>query len=117
MRIWEFYVYILTNQERTVLYVGMTNNLQQRLIEHYLNRGKMNTFAGSYFCHNLLYYEIYQYVNEARWRELEIKGWRREKKMELIKTQNPQMKFLNAELMTWPPGPEAAPRPAFKKWR
>ena len=103
MRIWEFYVYIVTNKERTVLYVGMTNGLEQRLIEHYLNRGKMKTFAGRYFCHNLIYFECYKYVNEAKYREREIKGWRREKKEALIATTNPEWKFLNAEVMRWPP--------------
>lgn len=73
-----FYVYIVTNPERTVLYTGMTSNLAQRIIEHYLNRGQEETFAGKYYCYNLIFYETYQYVNDAIARA-EIKKWRREK--------------------------------------
>jgi putative endonuclease len=110
MRIWEFYVYIVTNLERTVLYVGVTNCLEQRLIEHYLNRGKEKTFGGRYFCHHLLYYEVYKYVNVALAREREIKGWRRSKKEALINSVNPGWRFLNEEIMRWPPPATAVSR-------
>jgi len=52
-----YFVYILTNTNNTVLYTGMTNDLEPRLIEHYLAKGIEKTFAGRYFCYNLLYYE------------------------------------------------------------
>ena len=94
-RQYQFYIYIVTNPERTVLYTGVTNNLAQRLIEHYSNRGQPNTFAGKYYCYNLIYYESFQYINEAIAREKEIKGWRRQKKLDLIKTMNPDWTFLN----------------------
>ena len=73
-------VYIVTNPTKSVLYVGITNDLAQRLVEHYMERGKPSTFAGRYFCYNLLYYEDFQYVQDAIAREKEIKKWRRSKK-------------------------------------
>ena len=103
MRDYTFFVYIITNPAKSVLYTGFTNNIEQRLIEHYMNRGKRKTFAGRYFCYNLLYYEIHQYVNNAMAREKQIKGWTRLKKTNLIKQENPQMRFLNADIMDWPP--------------
>ena len=103
-RQFQFYVYIVTNPERTVLYTGVTNNLGQRLIEHYSNRGQAETFAGKFYCYNLIYYESFQFINEAIRREKEIKGWSRKKKMELIKTMNPDWTFLNPTICEgWPP--------------
>jgi len=99
-----YYVYILTNKSKTVLYTGVTNNLQQRLIEHYLDRIEKKTFTGKYNCHFLVFYESHQYVNDAIAREKEIKGWLRIKKINLIANFNPEWKFLNAELLgEWPP--------------
>ena len=99
-----YYVYIVTNPERTVLYTGVTNNLSQRLIEHWANRGKPGTFAGKYFCYNLIYYEYFPYINNAIIREKEIKGWRRQKKMDLIKNMNPDWTFMNPVVCKgWPP--------------
>lgn len=51
---YNFWVYVLTNWKKTVLYVGVTNDLSRRLIEHYANRGKPKTFAGRYYCYNLV---------------------------------------------------------------
>lgn len=104
MREYIFYVYIATNPSRTVFYTGMTNDLGQRIIEHYLNKGKPKTFAGRFYCYCLVYWEDYKYVNDAIARENEIKGWRREKKMDLIKSMNPSLKFLNSGVIdNWPP--------------
>ncbi len=100
---YHFNVYILTTTSKKVLYTGFTNDLPQRLTEHYLNRGQSKTFAGRYYCYHLLHFENYQYVNDALTREKEIKGWSREKKLKLIKTFNPQLLFLNKEIMKWPP--------------
>ena len=84
----QFYIYIVTNPQREVLYTGLTNDLQARLIEHYQNRGNEHTFAGKYFCYNLIYYEGFNYINDAIAREKEIKGRRREKKLALINKFN-----------------------------
>ena len=97
-------VYIVTNKRNTVLYTGMTNNLEQRITEHYIDRLEGKTFAGKYNCHFLLFYEIYKNVKDAIAREKEIKGWLRIKKVALIKAFNPEWKFLNEELLgEWPP--------------
>lgn len=98
-----FYVYIITNKAMTVLYTGRTNNLAQRLTEHWMERGKPQTFSGRYSCHYLLYFEDTRYVLNAIDREKEIKGWRRSKKVELITEFNPSWDFLNEEIMEWPP--------------
>ena len=97
-------VYILTNKRQTVFYTGVTNNLEQRLIEHYVDRLEQKTFAGKYNCHFLLFYESYKYVNDAIAREKEIKGCTREKKAKLISDFNPEWRFLNEKLLgEWPP--------------
>lgn len=99
-----YYVYILTNQLKTVLYTGVTNDLEQRLIEHWMNRGKQDSFTGKYHAYYLLLYESYSYINDAIAREKEIKNWRRSLKIELINRFNPGWKFLNGELFgRWPP--------------
>jgi len=91
-----YYVYILTNKAKTVLYTGVTNNLELRLSQHQestvLNKP---TFTGRYKCCYLLYFETHQNVNDAIAREKQIKGWSRAKKVELIKSTNHKMDFLN----------------------
>jgi putative endonuclease len=99
-----YYIYIVSNPGRTVLYTGVTNNLEQRIIEHYLNKGSLETFAGKYYCYNLLYYERFQFSEEAISREKEIKGWTKDKKISLIKTINPKLHSFNKEVIAdWPP--------------
>lgn len=99
-----YYVYILTNQNKTVLYTGVTNNLKQRVAEHYAQRGQEKTFTGRYHAHYLIYFEADKYIKNAIAREKEIKGWSREKKMELIGTMNSELNFLNEEVFgKWPP--------------
>jgi putative endonuclease len=81
----------------------MTNNLEQRIIEHFLERGKEGTHAGKYYCYNLVFFEQYKYVNAAIAREKEIKKWRREKKKTLIDSFNHEWKILNKEIFGhWP---------------
>ena len=99
-----FYVYITTNASKSTLYTGMTNDLPSRILEHGLNAGNPKTFAGRYHCYRVVYYEDFKYVNEAIYREKEIKKWRREKKEQLIKKTNPDFKFLNEELGIYPFG-------------
>ncbi len=81
---YNFYVYITTNPERTVLYIGVTNDLRVRLFQHHQNRGNNSTFAGKFYCYNLVYYEHFTHIEHAIAREKEIKKWRREKKNALI---------------------------------
>jgi putative endonuclease len=76
----------------------------QRVTEHWLSRGNTKTFTGRYQCYWLIYFEDFDYVDDAITREKEIKGWNREKKLALIKATNPTLKLLNFELFpTWPP--------------
>jgi putative endonuclease len=89
-----YYVYITTNPAKTVLYIGVTNSLPRRLGQHYENRGNNETFAGRYFCYNLLYYEQVMDIKAAISREKESKGWTRAKKEALIDTLNPEREFL-----------------------
>ena len=107
----EYFVYILTNAARKVLYTGVTNDLATRITEHYLKRGKATSFTAKYFCYWLVYYEESQYINNAIAREKEIKGWTRKKKDDLIASFNPTWKFLNREICGhWPPPPDILPR-------
>jgi len=90
------FVYIMTNRNRNVLYIGVTNNLNRRVVEH--ENGLDNGFSKKYNCNYLVYYEEYRSINSAIKREKELKGWRRSKKDDLIKSKNPQLDFLNEML-------------------
>lgn len=95
-----YYVYILTNKNKTVLYTGMTNNLQKRLEQHHESIVmKSKSFVARYKCKHLLYYEKYTWVHEAIAREKEIKGWLRIKKLDLIRAMNPNMNFLEEQFL------------------
>ncbi|GEM_PF-252106 len=96
-REYQFFVYILSNFKRTTYYVGFTNNIVRRIIEH--KNGVGSKFTKLYKLTDLLYYEQYQYADDAISREKEIKKWRREKKLNLIKSENPVMKDLSHELL------------------
>lgn len=95
---YNFYVYITTNPIKTVLYVGVTNDLNRRLFEHTENKGNKSSFAGKYYCHNLVYFEHFTHIEYAIQREKEIKKWSRIKKNALIASLNPEWRFLNDEV-------------------
>ena len=82
-----YYVYILSNWNNKVLYVGMTNNLERRLYEH--KNKLIEGFTKKYNLDKLVYFEHTDDVNGAIRREKEIKKWRREKKNNLIESLNP----------------------------
>jgi putative endonuclease len=85
------------------LYTGVTNNLEQRIIEHYSKKDE-RSFTSKYNCCYLLYYEHFDYITNAIAREKEIKGWNKQKKLNLVHGFNPDFKFLNEELFgKWPP--------------
>ncbi len=88
-------VYILSSKSR-VLYTGITNNLKRRMYEHknHLNKG----FTDKYNIDQLVYYERFACINKAITREKQIKSWRREKKINLIESINPQWNELSNEL-------------------
>ncbi|HEX8330286.1 MAG TPA: GIY-YIG nuclease family protein [Hymenobacter sp.] len=84
-----FYVYILTNPTRTVLYTGVTNNLECRLYEHSKGLGQAGNFSGRYQCNLLVYFETSPDAKQAIAREKQIKNWARPKKEFLINTLTP----------------------------
>ena len=82
-----YYVYIMANWDNQVVYVGVTNNLLRRLVEH---KGKLiRGFTEKYNVTKLVYFEETPDVRVAISREKEIKKWRREKKNRLIENINP----------------------------
>jgi putative endonuclease len=88
-----YYVYLLSNRRRTVLYVGMTNGLRRRLQEHRTGHG--SAFVDRYNTTDLLYFERHDPPQAAIEREKQIKRWRREKKEALVRTANPDLESLS----------------------
>ena len=93
---YKFYVYILTNYNKTSFYIGFTNNIIRRMIEH--TNGFGCKFTKKYKLEYLIYFEEYRYVNDAIAREKELKKWRREKKINLVKIVNPKLIDLTVQL-------------------
>jgi len=81
------YVYILTNDHRTVLYIGCTNDLKKRLY-HHKNR-LIPGFSKKYNAHLLVYFEVLPTIESARLRERKLKGMKRQKKESIIASLNP----------------------------
>jgi putative endonuclease len=95
-----YFVYITTNEKRTVLYIGVTNNIQERLSQHYFDsQNAKKSFAGKYNCYYLVYYQQFDSPTDAIAREKELKKWRREKKDRLISSFNPDWEFLNHQVV------------------
>lgn len=87
------YVYILTNSRHTVLYTGVTNDLQRRISEHKNKTG--SAFTKKYSVNKLVYYEAGDDINIAIAREKQIKGGSRQKKIDLINSLNPKWEDLS----------------------
>ena len=95
-----YYVYIITNENKNVLYIGVTNDIQKRLSQHYFDsQNAKKSFAGKYNCYYLLYYKSFDDINLAISREKQLKGWRREKKNKLITDFNTNWEFLNTDIL------------------
>jgi putative endonuclease len=92
----DLFVYIITNERRTTLYIGVTNVLQRRLWQHQNREG--SHFARQYNLTVLIYYEVYPDPTSAIAREKQLKGWKREKKEALIATLNPNWDDLAPKL-------------------
>lgn len=84
-----YYVYILSNKKNGVLYIGVTNSIFARNFQH-KSRQNQNSFTTKYNINKVIYFEIYQYVNEAIIREKQLKNWRRQWKIKLIEEENPE---------------------------
>ena len=87
MRVDNYVVYILTNQGKTVLYIGSTNNLQRRIVER--QRSNLYHFTRRYNVDKLVYTEAFPTRASAVGRERQLKRWRRSKKNALITKLNP----------------------------
>ena len=88
----QYYVYFTTNKNNNVIYVAVTGNLLQRIYQH-----KNKIFAGftkKYNVDKLVYYEIYNNIEDAIRREKQLKNWHREWKMRLIEEHNPEFNDL-----------------------
>lgn len=87
-----YYVYVLSNAHRTVLYVGVTNDLQRRLQQH--REGRADAFTTKYNAIDLVYFERHATSTAAIEREKQLKAWRRSKKETLIRSENPDLEAL-----------------------
>ena len=87
-----YYVYILANWNHKVLYTGVTNDLVSRVFQH--KEKSIRGFTQRYNVTKLVYYEIFEDIDEAIAREKQIKGGSRQKKVELIHSMNPEWKDL-----------------------
>lgn len=98
MRSNNYYVYIATNKRNTVLYTGVTSDISRRIYEH-KNKLDNNSFTARYNIDKLVYYELFEDVEEAISREKQIKGGSRKKKNILIERANPVWRDLSDELI------------------
>ena len=89
-----YFVYILSNWNDSVLYIGVTGNLPRRLYEH--RNHLVDGFSSKYNTEKLVYFEETNDVYSAIAREKQLKGWTRKKKNDLIMTVNPEWKDLSA---------------------
>lgn len=89
------FVYIISNKNRTVLYIGVTNDLERRVAEH---KGAITKgFSKRYNCTDLLYYEDFYDIVQAIAREKQLKNWHSDWKWNLIKSENPDLIDLAAD--------------------
>jgi putative endonuclease len=98
MGIIQYSVYIMTNQYNSVLYTGVTNNLERRVLEH--RSGKASKFTSKYNVHKLVYFESSDDINAAISREKQIKAGSRQQKIALIESMNPEWKDLFEEFFS-----------------
>ena len=102
-----YYVYIMASLSGT-LYIGVTNSIRRRSAEH--KAGEDPGFTSKYEVNRLVYFEVFQYVNNALDREKELKGWRRSRKIALIESQNPSWRDLSRDF-----GKEFKPEASFRQ--
>jgi len=92
----QYYVYIMTNRKNTVLYIGVTNNLIRRIYEH--KEKLVDGFAKKYNITKLVYYEVFEDIENAISREKQLKAGSRQKKIDLIDRMNRGWRDLYVEL-------------------
>ncbi|GGO95856.1 GIY-YIG nuclease family protein [Stakelama pacifica] len=89
-------MYLMANKRNGTLYLGVTSDLAARVHQH--RNGLIDGFSKQYGCTLLVWFEAHDDLQEARRRELQIKKWKRDWKLELIEAENPQWKDLYATL-------------------
>jgi putative endonuclease len=94
---YNFWIYMMTNRNHTVLYIGMTNRLSRRTWEH--REGAKSGFASKYQCRKLVYCEHYRHVRDAIARESQLKKWSRAKKISLVNRLNPRWEDLGVVVL------------------
>ena len=94
----QYYVYILTNWNNKVIYIGVTNDLARRVYEH--KNKLVKGFTSRYNVNKLVYFEYTSDVKAAIEREKQLKGWIRKRKNELVEQVNPQWNDLSEELFS-----------------
>ena len=95
MKLW--YVYIMANKPNGVIYVGCTDNIEERVKEHKL-KIYLNSFTAKYNCDKLIYFEEIENGLTASNREMQLKKWKRDWKIKLIEDMNPSWSDLS---MNW----------------
>ena len=95
-----YFIYILTNSQNTILYIGITNNLERRIYEH--KNKLVEGFTSKYNLAKLVYYETTTDVNSAIIREKQLKNWHRDWKYNLIKSKNPNFLDLSDNNFLFP---------------
>ena len=93
----DYYVYILANGKNGALYIGVTDNLVKRIYQH--KNKAVSSFSSKYNLNKLVYYEIYENVNQAIAREKQIKAGNRNRKINLVEKFNPNWEDLYATLV------------------
>ncbi|MFD0752215.1 GIY-YIG nuclease family protein [Mucilaginibacter calamicampi] len=86
---------MLTNKGNTVIYIGVTNDVQRRVWEH--KQGIYKGFSKKYACHKLVYYEEYQWIQDAIAREKQLKAGSRQNKIDLVNSENPDWNDLSLD--------------------
>jgi len=93
-------IYIMTNYQRTTLYIGVTSDLSVRIVQH-RDKFNPNSFTAKYHLSICVYYEMYPSIEEAISREKQLKKWSRSKKETLINSRNMEWKDLSLEILSW----------------
>ncbi len=89
-------VYIMSNKNRSTLYIGVTSNLTARVLEH--RSGTGSKFTSKYNCFDLIYFEYHPSIVAAIAREKQLKNWHRDWKINLIKSENPKLLDLSESI-------------------
>ena len=92
---YKYYVYVLSRKKNGTLYIGVTNDLERRMFEH--KNKLVSGFTAKYNVNKLMYFEDFQYVNDALKREKQLKNWNRQWKIDLIEKENKEWKDLSID--------------------